>query len=128
VKSCGTLLTVRTARHHNAMNSMGFFGTASAKQVDEFAKSLARELAKQCPPDPSNSEGQPSVTSKRLVSALEQICGKALGFKEQHDLGVYKKARLGNTFRWELTELGYGKAFTEDVTQRMVVHISRRSK
>ena len=110
------------------MKSMGFFGTASSKQVDEFAKSLARELAKQCPPDPADSEGKPNATPKRLVSALEQICGKALGFREQHDLGVYKKARLGNAFRWELTELGYGKAFAEDVTQRMVVHISRRSR
>jgi hypothetical protein len=68
------------------------------------------------------------VTPKRLVSALEQICGKALGFREQHDLGIYRKARLGNTFRWELAELGYGKDFVDDVTQRMVVHISRRSR
>jgi hypothetical protein len=108
------------------MNSMGFFGTASAKEVDEFAKSLARELARQCPPDPANSQGQPSVTSKRLVSVLEQICGKALGFKEQHDLGVYKKARLGNTFRWELTELGYSKPFVETATEGLVVFISRK--
>lgn len=107
---------------------MGIFGSVSNKQVDEFAKSLARELAKQCPPDPASKEGKPNVTPKRLVTALEQICGKALGFREQHDLGIYRKARLGNTFRWELTELGYGKEFVEDVTQRMVVHISRRSK
>jgi hypothetical protein len=107
---------------------MGIFGSVSNKQVDEFAKSLARELAKQCPPDPANKEGKPNVTPKRLVSALEQICGKALGFREQHGLGIYRKARLGNTFRWELTELGYGKEFVEDVTQRMVVHISRRTK
>jgi len=107
---------------------MGIFGSVSNKQVDEFAKSLARELAKQCPPDPANAEGKPNVTPKRLVSVLEQICGKALGFREQHDLGIYRKARLGNTFRWELTELGYGKAFVEDVTQRMVVHISRKTK
>lgn len=107
---------------------MGFFGSVSNQQVDEFAKSLARELAKQCPPDPAGGEGRPNVTPKRLVSALEQICGKALGFREQHDLGIYRKARLGNTFRWELTELGYGKEFVEDVTQRMVVHISRKTK
>ena len=107
---------------------MGIFGSVSNKQVDEFAKSLAHELAKQCPPDPSSGEGRPNVTPKRLVSALEQICGKALGFREQHGLGIYRKARLGNTFRWELTELGYGKSFVEDVTQRMIVHISRKPR
>ena len=107
---------------------MGFFGSVSNKQVDEFAQSLARELAKQCPPDAANPDGRPNVAPKRMVSALEQIFGKALGFRDQHDLGIYRKARLGNSFRWELAELGYGKDFVDDVTQRMVVHISRKSK
>ncbi len=107
---------------------MGIFGSVSAKQVDEFAKTLAQELAKQCPPDPERGAGRPNVTPRRLVSMLEQICGKALSFREQHNLGVYKKARLGNTFRWELIELGYARDFIDDVTQRLVVHISRRQK
>jgi hypothetical protein len=105
---------------------MGIFGSASSKQVDEFAKMLARELAAQCPPDQQGGEGRPNATPKRLVATLEQICGKALGFREQHGLGIYKKARLGNTFRWELKELGYAKDFIDDVTQRLVVHISRK--
>ena len=105
---------------------MGIFGSASSKQVDEFAKSLAHELAAQCPPDQERGEGRPNVTPQRLVATLEQICGKALGFREQHGLGIYKKARLGNAFRWELKELGYAKDFIEDVTQRLVVHISRK--
>jgi hypothetical protein len=107
---------------------MGIFGSVSNKQVDEFAKSLARDLAKQCPPDPASTDGRPNVAPKRLVSALEQVFGKALGFRDQHDLGIYRKARLGNTFRWELAELGYGKDFIDDATQRLVVHISRKSK
>jgi len=107
---------------------MGIFGTASSKQVDEFAKGLARELAAQCPPDKERGDGRPNVAPQRLVATLQQICGKALGFREQHDLGIYKKARLGNTFRWELAELGYPKDFVDDVTQRLVVHISRKQK
>ena len=107
---------------------MGIFGSVSAKQVDEFAQTLARELAKQCPPDVEQGAGRPNVTPKRLAAALEQVCGKALGFREQHDLGIYKKARLGNTFRWELKELGYAKDFIDDVTQRLVVFISRKTK
>lgn len=107
---------------------MGIFGSVSGKQVDEYAKSLARELAQQCPPDPGAEGKRPNVTPKKLVSVLEQIYGKALGFREQHDLGIYKKARLGNAFRWELAELGYGKEFVEDVTQRFVVYISRKRK
>jgi hypothetical protein len=107
---------------------MGLFGSVSNKQVDEFAKALARELAAQCPPEPARDGGRPNVTPKKLVATLEQICGKALGFREQHDLGIYRKARLGNTFRWELAEMGYEKGFVDDVTQRLVVYISRKRK
>lgn len=106
---------------------MGIFGSASSKQVDEFAKGLARELAEQCPPESPQGGGKPAATPKKVIATLEEICRKALGFKEQHRLGIYKKARLGNTFRWELTSLGYDKAFAEDVTQRLVVHIARKS-
>jgi hypothetical protein len=107
---------------------MGLFGSASGKQVDEFAKTLAREFSAQCPPGPAGDDARPDVTPKRLDAALSQVCGKALGFREQHGLGVYKKARLANTFRWELTEMGYGKGFVEEVTQKLVVYISRKRR
>ena len=103
---------------------MGIFGSASSKQVDEFAVGLARALARQCPLAPG--EGRPTVKPQKLVEVLEEICREALGFKNQHKLGIYKKARLGNAFRWELTELGYEKRFVEDITQRLVVYISRK--
>ena len=104
---------------------MGLFGSASGKQVDEFAKSLARELADRYPPT-TGAAGQRKLSQKRLVNSIEQICNKAIGFKNEHKLGVYKKARLGNTFRWELQELGYDKQFVETVTQQFVVYITRK--
>lgn len=104
---------------------MGIFGSVSSKAVDEFAKSLARDLAQQCPLGPQ-SNGRPEVSAKRLAAAIEEVCRKALRFRQEHKLGLYKKARLGNAFRWELSELGYDKLFVEDATQRVVVHISRQ--
>jgi hypothetical protein len=106
---------------------MGLFGSASGEQVDEFAKSLARELAEQCPPQPAEGGGRPDVAPRKLVAVVEEICRKALGFKNQHRLGVYKKARLGNTFRWELSALGYDKSFAEEVTQRLILQIARKT-
>ena len=106
---------------------MALFGTASGKQVDEFAIALAREVAEQCPPAPGEGGGRPAVPPRKLATTLEEVCRKAVEFKTQHKLGIYKKARLGNSFRWELTALGYDKRFAEDVTQRLVVQISRRS-
>ncbi len=101
---------------------MGLFGSISGKEVDAFAKSLARELAERLPP----AQAPRSSQTRRLDAALDDICRKALAFKQQNRLGVYKTARLGNTFRWELAALGYEERFTEDATQYLVVRIAPR--
>ena len=106
---------------------MSIFGSVSGKQVDEFAIGLARTLAQNYPPQPAGGANRPVGAVEKLRSTLDEICREALGFKNLHKLGIYKKARLGNSFRWELTELGYEKRFVEEATQRLVVHISRKT-
>ncbi len=105
---------------------MGIFGSISGKQVDEFAKALAQELAKRYPPAPGQ-DGQKKISDKKLVGTLERIFNRATDFKNRHKLGVYKKARLGNTFRWELEGLGYDRGFVENLTQRLIVYITRKN-
>ena len=99
---------------------MGVFSSTSGAQVDEFAKGLARELAGTLPPQP----GLSARTPKRIFIACESVYAKALAFKEKHKLGVYKKARLGNAFRWELEALGYDDPFAEELTRRLVIYIA----
>ena len=106
---------------------MGLLSSVSSKQVDDFAVALAREFAEQCPPEIGPNTARPQVPAKKLVQVLENLFRKAHGYRSQHKLGMYKKARLGNSFRWELTSLGYDKDFAEDVTQRLVVYISRKA-
>jgi hypothetical protein len=93
--------------------------------VAEFAKSLATDIAKRYPPnldqDPSK---RPSVN--RLTRIVEDACQKAVEFQASHKLGWYGKAKLGNAFRWELVELGYGKEFVDLATEAVVVHVSRK--
>lgn len=105
---------------------MGLFGSVSGKQIDEFAKSLVQELSRRYPPA-LDQGGQRKLSQKRLTSILEETFNKATEFKAQHKLGVYKKARLGNTFRWELKELGYSDKFVEVATEGLVVYISRKA-
>lgn len=105
---------------------MGLFGSASGKQVDEFAKSLAQELSKRYPPA-LDKGGERKVSQKRLATLLEDTFNKAVDFRQEHKLGVYKKARLSNTFRWELQELGYSAKFVEVATEGLVVYISRKA-
>ena len=104
---------------------MALFGAVSSKEVDAFAKELAEELAKRYPPALDTSPG-PSLSEKRLTRILEDVCNKAAAYKNEHKLGVYKKARLGNTFRWELESLGYSKKLIETATEGLVVYLTRK--
>src|SRR5688572_16704094 len=99
---------------------MALFGAVSSKQVDEFAKELAQELSKKYPPVLDQSPDR-TLSERRLTRILEDTCNRALAFKNEHKLGVYKKARLGNTFRWELEEMGYSRKFIDTATEGLVV-------
>ncbi len=103
---------------------MALFGSVSGKQIDEFAKNLAVELSKRYPAA-LDKGGERRISQKRLTTILEDTFNRAIEFKQQHKLGVYKKARLGNTFRWELEELGYSKKFIELATEGLIVYITR---
>jgi len=105
---------------------MGLFGSVSGKDVDGFAKTLALDLAKRYPPV-LDKPGERKLSQKRLTTILEQTFDKAVAFKNEHKLGVYKKARLGNTFRWQLQELGYSEKFVETATEGLVVYVSRKT-
>ena len=103
---------------------MALFGSVSGKQIDEFAKNLALELSKRYPPA-LDKGSERRISMKRLTTILEDTFNRAIEFKRQHKLGVYKKARLGNTFRWELEQMGYSKKFIETATEGLIVYITR---
>ena len=104
---------------------MGLFGSVSGKEVDGFAKTLAQELAKRYPPA-LDKVSERKISQKRLTMLLEDTFNRAAEFRKQHKLGVYKKARLGNTFRWELQEMGYSQKFVEAATEGIIVYITRK--
>lgn len=105
---------------------MALFGSVSGKELDQFAKGLAQDIAKRYPPTMDTGSTKRNISQKRLTVILEDAFNQAVTFKNQHKLGVYKTARLSNTFRWELTELGYSEKFIEVATEGLVVYISRK--
>jgi len=104
---------------------MALFGSVSGKQIDDFAKNLALELSKRYPAA-LDQGGERRISLKRLTAILEDTFRRATEFRQQHKLGVYKKARLGNTFRWELENMGYSKKFIELATEGLIVYITRK--
>lgn len=103
---------------------MGILGGVSSKQIDEFAKSLADSVAKRYPPA-LDSAKEKKVSVNRITKVLEDTYNKAVEFDRANRLGVYKRARLGNSFKWELKELGYSEKFVEVATEGLVVYVTR---
>lgn len=94
--------------------------------VEAFAKTLAQDISKRYPASLDQQAGKrPSVN--RLTRIVEDACAKAVDFQQLHKLGWIGKASLGNSFRWELREMGYQKDFIDLATEAVVVHISKAS-
>ena len=51
---------------------------------------------------------------------------QGLRFVGTGKLGIYNKARLGNTFRYELEALGYNAPFAAELSERLVIHIASK--
>ncbi|WP_156466739.1 hypothetical protein [Methylibium sp. Root1272] len=91
-----------------------------------FARSLAQDIGKRYPPALDQQSGKrPSVN--RLTRIMEDACQKAVEFQVANRLGWLGKAKLGNSFRWELTEMGYQKDFVDFATEAVIVHVSRKA-
>lgn len=102
------------------------FGSASAKQVDDFANTLVDGLFRLRPPEGKAGPFNPGVSLRHLEGKVDNLFETAAAFRKQHKLGIYKKARLANSFRWAMKERGYGTEFTEMITEKLVIAISKK--
>ncbi len=97
----------------------GDFKGGTKRLVDEFAVKLAAELAQRYPPELENAKPR-KRNPQRLAKAFDATFNSAIDFQREHKLGIYGKARLGNTFKWELKRLGYPADFIKLTTSSLV--------
>lgn len=91
----------------------------STKAIDDFSRTLASDLAQRYPPS-LEVDTTKKRNPDRLAKAFDSTFNRAIDFHREHKLGIYGKARLGNTFRWKLKELGYPDEFIEVATKSLV--------
>ena len=92
------------------------------KEIEDFATVLATDLGRRFPPA-SEARTDPGAKNQLKV-ILEGLGARAVRFHREHKLGVYKKAKLGNTFKWKLRELGYSDDFAERATKEIVTRLA----
>ena len=101
------------------MAIMQFFNT---KEIEEFATVLASDLHRRFPPA---SEARTDPGAKHQIKViLEGLAARAVRYQKEHKLGIYRKAKLGNVFKWKLKDLGYSEAFAEVATKEIVTRLA----
>ena len=101
---------------------MALFGLINTADLEQFATGLAADLGRRFPPA---SEARTDPGAKHQIKViLEGLGARAVRYQGQHKLGIYKKAKLGNVFKWKLKELGYSEDFAERATKDIVTRLA----
>ena len=98
---------------------MGFFTGMVSPLPQQFALQMAEKVERQFPPK-SEQQLAKKGAQRRLEGVLNPIINDLVSFQKQHQLGWVGKARVGNSFRWALTEKGYSKEFVEALTEGVI--------
>ena len=93
---------------------LAWFDVSEARN---FGKTLADFYIEKIPP---NSTDQKKI-AKKEQDVISKMLQQITQFKLKHKLNIYKKAQLGNTFKWELKNAGYNSAFIDALTTQLMI-------
>jgi hypothetical protein len=89
------------------------FGLFDAREASDFGERLAKLLIERTPEEGSIGKRRLTKKHEAMLHQLEQQVTK---FKAEHKLNVYRKAKLGNRFKWVLREKGYDAEYVDQLT------------
>ena len=101
---------------------MGVLGVFNTRELEEFATVLASDLARRFPP--ASEERTDPGAKHQIKVILEGLAARAVRYHEEHKLGIYKKAKLANVFKWKLSELGYSVDFVDRATKELATRLA----
>ncbi len=90
----------------------------AAKEEQAFGKSLAQFYIERVPfESPFSTKKFATKTQETLKKVDLQI----QQFKSGRSLNVYKKAKLGNAFKWVLRDAGYDSEYVDELTEWLML-------
>jgi hypothetical protein len=102
------------------------FGKDNAA-IEAFAHTLVADLVKRFPPEKQTLLGgtklKPAAQLGKAVTGLER---KVAAFQQEHQLGVYGKAKLLNSIKWQMKELQYTEDFVAATTTSLAQLLGTR--
>lgn len=94
-------------------------GVLSNSDHKEFAENLAKEFINSFPPELARHIAN-KKNQVKFRKTINKIGVKARDYRKAAKLGVYGKAKIGNTFMWMLKEQGYDEKLVESITNDLL--------
>lgn len=85
--------------------------TAFGETLAEFIDQRLREIGK------SGSQKQ----GDKHQTLISQVLLQAQQFRDSHRLNAYKKAKLGNAFKWKMKDLGHSDELIDQLTKDLLI-------
>jgi hypothetical protein len=96
------------------------FSWFDAGEAKKFGESLARFFLERVP---KASQKADKEFAKKVDFVLEKMAVQIVQFKQQHKLNTYKKAQLGNVFKWALLDAGIAADYADEMTKWLMQKI-----
>jgi tetratricopeptide (TPR) repeat protein len=93
----------------------------NAREATDAGTALAREIA----PQIAATRNHDKTVAVKNDKALAELLGRADREVRSLRLNIYKRAKFANSFRWGLLEKGIAPAAAHEVTQLLLLHLSR---
>ena len=91
-----------------------------ASEAKKFGNSLAIFFVDRIPPA---SQIADKAFAQKTDKVLSKMTTQIVKFKLEHKLNAYKKAQLGNAFKWALKDAGVSTEYVNKLTQWLMMHV-----
>jgi len=91
-----------------------------ASEAKEFGKSLAQFFLERIPPISQAGEKAFALKADKVLFKMD---GQIARFKQTNKLNVYKKAQLGNAFKWTLRDAGVSADYANKLTSWLLLQV-----
>lgn len=86
-----------------------------ASQAINFGVLLAKIVMEKMPLDAPGAKAK--IAEKKKDALFNRMALEIARFREKNKLNIYKKAKLGNAFKWTLRDAGYDQAYVDTMTE-----------
>lgn len=96
------------------------FKWLDASEAEKFGQALAQIFIAKVPVVIDSSK---KTSIAEQFKAVEQANAQIEQFKQNNKLNIYKKAKLGSAFKYELAAAGYKPEFVDQMTKAVLLKL-----